>query len=63
MLELRDDPAFEEDIKTCHLLQALDAAVQIQKRKVIVGPNDAVGIVLFNTVRRLRKAPFTPHAH
>ncbi len=31
-------------------MAALDAAVQIQKKKVVVGPNDAVGIVLFNTV-------------
>lgn len=51
MLELRDDPEYE-DVKTCHLLTALDAAMQIQKRKVIVGPNDAVGIMLFNTVCR-----------
>lgn len=51
MLELRDDPVYE-DVKTCHLLTALDAAMQIQKKKVVVGPNDAVGIMLFNTVRQ-----------
>lgn len=50
MLELRDDPNYE-DIKTCHVYTALEAAVQIQKRKIIVGPSDSVGIVLFNTVR------------
>lgn len=50
MQELRDDPEYQ-DTKTCHLLTALTAAVQIQKKKVISGPNDAVGIMLFNTVR------------
>lgn len=25
--------------------------MQIQKKKIIVGPNDSVGILLFNTVR------------
>ena len=49
MLELRDDPNYE-DVKTCHLLTALEAAMQISKRKVVVGPNDAVGIMLFNIV-------------
>ncbi|KAG6877955.1 hypothetical protein C0993_001573 [Termitomyces sp. T159_Od127] len=48
--ELHEDPEYE-DTKTCHLLTALAAAVQIQKKKVIVGPNDVVGIMLFNTVR------------
>jgi ATP-dependent DNA helicase 2 subunit 1 len=28
--------------------------MQIQKKKVIVGPQDAIGIMLFNTVRVLR---------
>jgi hypothetical protein len=50
MHELRDDPNYE-DVKTSHLFTALEAAMQIQKKKVIVGPNDSVGIVLFNTVR------------
>lgn len=50
MHELRDDPNYE-NVKTSHLLTALEAAMQIQKKKVIVGPNDSVGIVLFNTVR------------
>ncbi|OAX41910.1 Ku DNA-binding complex, Ku70 subunit [Rhizopogon vinicolor AM-OR11-026] len=48
MHELRDDPNYE-DVKTSHLFTALEAAVQIQKKKVIVGPNDSAGIVLFNT--------------
>ena len=52
MLELHDDPNYE-DVKSCHVLGALDAAMQIAKRKVLVGPNDAVGIMMFNTVRRL----------
>jgi len=50
MHELRDDPVYE-NVQTCHLLSALDAAMQIQKKKVVVGPNDSVGILLFNTVR------------
>ncbi|PCH42686.1 ku70-like protein [Wolfiporia cocos MD-104 SS10] len=48
MLELYEDPIYE-DVQTCHLLTALEAAMQVQKKKVIVGPNDAVGILLFNT--------------
>jgi hypothetical protein len=27
--------------------------MEIQKRKIVVGPNDSVGILLFNTVRFL----------
>lgn len=50
MHQLRDDPVYE-NVQTSHLLTALDAAMQIQKKKVIVGPNDSVGILLFNTVR------------
>ncbi|GBE90053.1 ATP-dependent DNA helicase II subunit 1 [Sparassis crispa] len=51
MLELHEDTKYE-DMQTCHLFTALEAAVQIQKKKVIVGPNDAVGIMLFNTTRK-----------
>ncbi|KAJ7432310.1 SPOC like C-terminal domain-containing protein [Mycena galericulata] len=51
MLELREDPN-NENTQTCHAYVALDAAMQIQKKKVIVGPNDAVGILLFNTTRK-----------
>ncbi|KAG6372151.1 SPOC like C-terminal domain-containing protein [Boletus reticuloceps] len=50
MHELRDDPVYE-NVQTSHLLTALDAAMQIQKKKVIVGPNDSVGVLLFNTTR------------
>lgn len=50
MQALREDPVYE-DAQTCHLLTALEAAIEIQKKKVIVGPNDSVGIVIFNTVR------------
>jgi ATP-dependent DNA helicase 2 subunit 1 len=50
MLALRDDPKFENS-KSSRLLTALDAAVQIQKRKVVVGPYDSVGIMFYNTVR------------
>lgn len=49
MLELYDDPKYE-DVKTCHLYTALEAAMNIEKRKVMVGPTDVVGIMLFNTV-------------
>jgi ATP-dependent DNA helicase 2 subunit 1 len=52
MQESRDDPLYE-GVQTSHLLEALDAAVQIQKRKAIVGPTDSVGILLFNTVRSI----------
>ncbi|KAG6829004.1 hypothetical protein H0H92_005981 [Tricholoma furcatifolium] len=56
MQELHEDPNYE-DAQTCHLFTALEAAVQIQKKKVIVGPNDAVGIMLFNT-SELKKNTF-----
>lgn len=49
MQALHDDPK-NEGQKTSHLLTALEAAMQIQKRKVVVGPNDSAGILLFNTV-------------
>jgi ATP-dependent DNA helicase 2 subunit 1 len=52
MLAVHEDPSYE-DKKTSHLLTAIDAAVQIQKRKVVVGPYDSVGIMLYNTVRLL----------
>jgi ATP-dependent DNA helicase 2 subunit 1 len=50
MVALREDPDYE-NTKSSRLLTALDAAVQIQKRKVVVGPYDSVGIMLYNTVR------------
>ncbi|KAJ7771072.1 SPOC like C-terminal domain-containing protein [Mycena maculata] len=51
MLELREDPT-NADAQTCHAYVALESAMQIQKKKVIVGPSDAVGILLFNTTRK-----------
>ncbi|RDX46256.1 ku70-like protein [Lentinus brumalis] len=51
MLELYEDTRYE-DVQTCKLVRALEAAMQIQKRKVLVGPNDSVGIMLFNTTKR-----------
>ncbi|KAK7062206.1 hypothetical protein R3P38DRAFT_3303206 [Favolaschia claudopus] len=51
MLELREDPVYE-NVQTCHAYAALEAAMQIQKKKVITGPSDAVGILLFNTTRK-----------
>jgi len=52
MLALHEDPNYE-NAKTSHLLSALDVIVQIEKRKVIVGPYDSVGIMFYNTVRLL----------
>lgn len=51
MLELYDDPVYE-GVQTCHLYKALDAAMQIEKKKIISGPSDSIGILLFNTVRK-----------
>lgn len=51
MQTLRDDPVYE-DVQSSHLLIALDAALQVQKKKVLSGPNDYVGIMLYNTVWR-----------
>lgn len=50
MQELRDDAVYE-DVKTSHLLTALDAAMHVQKKKTVSGPNDWVGILLYNTSR------------
>ncbi|KAI0259101.1 ku70-like protein [Gloeopeniophorella convolvens] len=51
MLALRDDLNYE-NAKTSRFLTALDAAVQIQKTKVVVGPSDSVGIMFYNTTKR-----------
>ncbi|KAI9456788.1 SPOC like C-terminal domain-containing protein [Russula earlei] len=51
MLASREDPNYE-NTKTSHLLSALDAVVQVEKRKVVVGPYDSVGIMLYNTTRK-----------
>ncbi|KZP10481.1 Ku DNA-binding complex, Ku70 subunit [Athelia psychrophila] len=48
MLATHDDPTYE-DLQSSHLYTALESAVQIQKKKVIVGPADSVGILFFNT--------------
>ena len=50
MHTMREDPK-NESVQTCHLFTALKAAEKIQKNKIVVGPNDSVGILLFNTVR------------
>ncbi|KAF9650204.1 Ku DNA-binding complex, Ku70 subunit [Thelephora ganbajun] len=50
MQESRDDPVYE-GVKTSNLLEALNAAIHIQKRKAIVSPADSVGILLFNTTK------------
>lgn len=60
MLALHEDPNYE-NTKTSRLLTALDAAVQIQKKKVVVGPYDSVGIMLYNTVSvHSRNAALSP---
>ena len=59
MLEMHEDPRYE-DVRTCNLLTALEAAMQVQKKKVSVGPNDAVGIMLFNTVSLPRSSGTLP---
>ncbi|TDL25552.1 Ku DNA-binding complex, Ku70 subunit [Rickenella mellea] len=51
MHAVRDDPN-GDGAKTSHLYTALETAMQVQKRKVVVGPNDSVGILLFNTSRK-----------
>jgi ATP-dependent DNA helicase 2 subunit 1 len=50
MLSLYDDPIYE-GVQTSCVLTALEAAVKIQKRKVLVGPHDSVGVMLYNVVR------------
>ncbi|KAJ3886512.1 SPOC like C-terminal domain-containing protein [Lentinula edodes] len=55
MLALRPDPE-DETKMTSHLYAALNSAMNLQKRKVVTGPNDSFGILLFNTTRK----PDTP---
>ncbi|KAK7442502.1 ATP-dependent DNA helicase II subunit 1 [Stygiomarasmius scandens] len=50
MLEPWDDPEDEDMPVKCHLFVALDATMQIQKKKMISGPNDSTGILFFNTL-------------
>lgn len=52
MQELYDHPNVE-DTQTSNLALALEAAMKIEKQKIIAGPNDSIGIMLFNTVRRI----------
>ncbi|KAJ3811893.1 SPOC like C-terminal domain-containing protein [Lentinula aff. lateritia] len=52
MLVLRPDPE-DETKTTSHLYAALNSAMNLQKRKVVTGPNDSFGILLFNTTRKL----------
>ncbi|KAF9477739.1 Ku DNA-binding complex, Ku70 subunit [Pholiota conissans] len=51
MLEQYESSKYE-DKQTCKLYDALEAAMNIQKKKIISGPNDLVGILLFNTTRK-----------
>ncbi|KAE9390609.1 Ku DNA-binding complex, Ku70 subunit [Gymnopus androsaceus JB14] len=52
MLQPREVEENEQMVKTCHLYAALNNAMQLQKRKVISGPNDYFGILLFNTTKK-----------
>jgi hypothetical protein len=47
MLELRDDGRGNQ---RSHLHIALEGCKDLQRRKAVVGPNDSVGIMVFNTV-------------
>ncbi|KDQ58968.1 hypothetical protein JAAARDRAFT_33696 [Jaapia argillacea MUCL 33604] len=51
MHALHPDPTYA-DLESSHVYSALEAAMQICKRKVVVGPADSVGIMLFNTTAR-----------
>jgi hypothetical protein len=48
MLKLRDDGRGNQK---SHLQVALEGCRDLQKRKAHVGPNDSVGILVFNTAR------------
>ena len=50
MLELRDDGKGNQK---SHLQTALEGCRDLQRRKAAVGPNDSVGILVFNTARPL----------
>ncbi|KAK0470359.1 SPOC like C-terminal domain-containing protein [Desarmillaria tabescens] len=52
MHALYEDSRYEGVVLTSRLHAALEAAMNIQKKKVIIGPNDSVGILLFNTTRK-----------
>ncbi|KAK0472013.1 SPOC like C-terminal domain-containing protein [Armillaria novae-zelandiae] len=54
MQALYEDPKYE-DALTCRLYAALESIMRVQKKKVIMGPNDSVGILLFNTTRKNEK--------
>lgn len=51
MHKLYNDARYEDGVKTSNMMMALESAMQIQKKKVLVGPNDSVGVLFYNTVR------------
>lgn len=53
MLLVRPNGGTQSDDQRSNLHMALQCAVDVQKRKVLYGPQDSVGILLYNTVRRL----------
>ncbi|VDC04946.1 unnamed protein product [Peniophora sp. CBMAI 1063] len=59
MHKLYDDARFEGDVKSSNVLMALEAAMQIQKKKVLVGPNDSVGVLFYNTTASNEKGSGT----
>lgn len=40
----------EEGVVKSHFQAALEAALAVAKRKIVSGPSDHIGIMLFNTV-------------
>ncbi|KZV77298.1 Ku DNA-binding complex, Ku70 subunit [Peniophora sp. CONT] len=61
MHKLYDDARYEDDekVQTSNVLMALEAAMQIQKKKVLVGPNDSVGVLFYNTTASNEKGSGT----
>lgn len=55
MQDTRPDTSYDESsgAMESNLLKCLESAILIMKKKVIVGPSDQVGVMLFNTVRSL----------
>ena len=63
MHRLYDDERYEDGVQSSNVLMALEAAMMIQKKKVLVGPNDSVGILFYNTVRISPRIPDRGTSH
>ena len=44
-----DSPIYQ-DVQTTRLASCLEAVISVGRKKVVVGPNDCMGVILFNTV-------------